>query len=700
MTHQRIEVEPTEARTLEDRIAGRPVEILLLAIVSLFSVGMTFNVLLSNVDLYFPADAAHYVGDADALMGHGVREVRHPLLFPAMLASLQPFVGDIGAFQIAIGVAVFLLPVSLYLLLRQWLPPIPSLVGAGLGALTPPIGELLGWGGGATLIGLDFMILAIASMERWIQVRGKQGLYVGVFVGLTALSHPFVLAATAFVVLVRWTFDAATQRSFSKGWGPLGLRGIGSTLALATGLLLLSASYYLRLTTASQAGSLDFGLPGNLLMWSTRENTFLLLFLLLGVLLPLPLAKRSLMVVVASVGVLFLAIPVAAPWDISYSSRVVYFLPIVFGAGAALLGHLALEQLRGSQKLRKFEAPLVVALLLTAPIGAGYGLGYAQRLGFASVYYQRVQAGDLPAFDYLRQGAGTVATSWMGAFQDQGSVNAWFVEALGKRPALGPGAPWLSTLSTVGPAELDMQRLFAGTVGVENGDLQVAGTRTGGLRDPSINVNIGGFYYPLLYLNSYANAYPVRVEEGVNATSSGDALTIRHPAIQGGGELVQESRLDSRGVNITFSLVGGNVSVGAWDIWIWPAYYRPWDDVRSVDGELETRQTYRTGIITTRVEALTAGSSLLYYPIDPRWGIQGIEVRANATGSLAIRLTVQGGDAVGMLRSFDEATLLAQYGVTNVLLWKDTGWQPRFDLSPRFQRSFETQNIIVYAVGP
>lgn len=689
----------TDRDTLEERFVNRTVEATILAVVSLASVLITFVTLFRSIDLYFSADAAHYVGDADALLGHGVREIRHPLFFPALLALFQPFAGDVGAFQLSIGVATFLLPVAQYLLLRQWLPPIPSLTGAALGSLTPPIGELLGWGGGATFIALDFMVFSIAFMELWIRKQGKQGIFVGIFVGLTALSHPFVFAATLFVLVVRWAFHGFSRRSISMDWSPTGGRGIVSFLTAVGGLSLLSANYYLQLKTPGQ-GSGSFGLPAGFLLWSVRENVFLVFFLVLGFVLPLLVMKRTLLVISASIGALFVAVPVLATWDLSYSSRVIYFLPIVFGIGGGLFGHWILEQVRGRTRLRRFEAPVMIGLILAATIGPVYGLGYVERLQFASVWYQRFHVADLPAFEYLRGGEGTVATSWSGGFQDEGSVDAWFVEALGKRPALGPGAPLFSTLATVGPAELDMQRLFSGSVGLENGALQISATKTGGLRDPGINVEVGGFYYPLVYLNSYANGYPLAVEEGVNATIRGNALVLRHPVVQGAAELLQEARLNQSAVEISFTMVGGNATAGMWAIWIWPAYFRAWEDVQVEGGDLRMTQTYHNTVITSHLQALTPGSILRYDPAVPRWGTQGIEVQANGTDTIRMNLSVDGGDSIGTLRSFDEMALIAQYGLTNVLLWRDTGWGPRFDLSSRFRKSFETPNLIVYEILP
>jgi len=688
------------AESLEARIFDCRAEYLAIALISLLFVLLTFQALWGAVDLYFTADAGHYAADADALLGRGVREIRHPPLFPALLAVFQPVAGDIGAFQLALAISAFLLPTSLYFLLRPSLPPVASLAGAALGAFTPPMGELFGWAGGATLIALDCMFLSLAFLERWIQNGGKQGFLLGIAVGLAALSHPFVFAATLFVVFVRWAYHALSHRSVDRGWGPLGLRGLGSAAATAGGLFILAADYYVRLRAPGQRGPSDLGLPAELLLWGVRENVFLLFFFLLGLLLPLPRMKRGLLVVIAAFAVLFVAIPLLVSWDPSYSSRVVYFLPAVFAVGGGLLVELAIEQLRASPRLRRLEAPVLVAVLVAATVGTAYGLGYVDRLAVASSYYQRIHADDLPAFEYLRSGTGTVAVSWPGAFQDEGIVNSWFVEGLSKRLAFGPGAPWLSTLTAVGSAEQDMQRLFSGSVGIENGALQLSGARTGSLVDPAINVRVAGFYYPLAYVNSYANAYPVGVVENVDPAVAGNVLVLDHATVQSGVEIIQESRLDGDAVNITYRLTGANATSGPWSIWIWPAYYRAWDDVGFDGADLRTSTPYRNAVVTTRIHALNPATVLRYFPADPRWGIQGIELAENDTSSIGVRITVEGGEPAGTVRSFDEASLLAQYRITNVLLWKDTGWEPRFDLSPRFQRTFESPRLVVYLVVP
>ena len=192
--------------------------------------------------------------------------------------------------------------------------------------------------------------------------------------------------------------------------------------------------------------------------------------------------------------------------------------------------------------------------------GAIFGTGYIERIQVSTFYYQRLHPVDLPAFDALRSGSGTVATSWEGGLQDEGSVSAWFVESLAKRPALGPGAPWLSTLADVGPDELDMQRFFSGDLGIENGALQASVSPTGALRDPAIQGNVNGFYYPLAYVNSLANSYPISVQPGAVPTRAGSALQYRHMGTGGNGSILETISLDGNATVITYTLQGANVS--------------------------------------------------------------------------------------------------------------------------------------------
>ncbi|MDP9233905.1 MAG: hypothetical protein M3P01_05075, partial [Actinomycetota bacterium] len=106
--------------------------------------------LFTTVHVFLPPDGAHYIADADALRGAGVRPLRHPPLFPALVALFTLAFDDVSAFQVALFVSLALFIIGIYVLLRRWMTPEASLIGTAVGAFLPTTAEILGWGGGAT----------------------------------------------------------------------------------------------------------------------------------------------------------------------------------------------------------------------------------------------------------------------------------------------------------------------------------------------------------------------------------------------------------------------------------------------------------------------------------------------------------------------------------------------------------------------
>src|SRR2546426_127104 len=600
-----LEAVPTDVAEHDLALDFR-LEVVLLVAACILPVVVAFLVIFASVDLYFPADGAPAVGDADALLGRGVRDLRHPPLFPLIVAFFALFGTDIAAFQMAFATAMVLLPLGLFVLLRRWFGPVSTFVGTISATFTPVIGELMGWGGGPTLLALDLTLFCLASFEWWIQRGGKRGLLVGTFAGLTALTHPFGFVALVFFLGVRWVALRFMARPIRTEWSPLRWRGIlsfAAPLALGFGI---AASYYSRVKSLTIQLP-DFWQPWNLLVWSFRENVFPIFLILVGVLLPLPLLRRDLFVLVISVAAFFIALPSIVAWDPSYSSRVAYFLPIVLGSGGACLSLLILETLH-ARRVRKWQVVAAVAMLLSvATAGAIFGTGYIERVEVASLYYQRLHPVDLPAFEALRSGSGTVATSWEGGLQDEGIVSAWFVEALAKRPALGSG---------------------------------------------------------------------------------------------GSGEVLETISLVANSTVITYTLQGANVSAGDWDVWLWPAYFRPWTTVDVLPSGYRTTQLYRDGEAMTQPFSVEPATVVRYFEEDPRWGLQAFEFRLLAASSLTIRIAVDGvGPTGGAITGYDEASLINRYDLTNVLLWNDTGWQPRFEATPGYEVVLRTPNLVVYRIA-
>ena len=66
---------------------------------------------------------------------------------------------------------------------------------------------------------------------------------------------------------------------------------------------------------------------------------------------------------------------------------------------------------------------------------------------------------------------------------------------------------------------------------------------------------------------------------------------------------------------------------------------------------------------------------------------------------MTIRLAVVGVATPGStITGYDQASLINRYDLTSVLLWNDTGWQPRFEATPGYDVVMRTPNLIVYRI--
>ena len=227
-----------------------------------------------SIAVYLPPDAAHYLGEADNFLGRGVLGFTHPPAFPLLTAAARAAVGPLSAVLVAMAVGLALAYVSIYLLLRQWLPVFPALFGTSVGLLMPITAELLGWAGGAELLGFAFGMLTLACFEWWCRCGGYRGFAVGVAFGLTIMSHPFGALVAALCLGVRWIVEITHRRRLDTGWEPTGLRGLCSVLVATAPLAVYSLSYY---TGVDSPGSVTLGLPApstlsTLLTWSTERT--------------------------------------------------------------------------------------------------------------------------------------------------------------------------------------------------------------------------------------------------------------------------------------------------------------------------------------------------------------------------------------------------------------------------------------------
>src|SRR5262245_8015101 len=71
-------------------------------------VGVTLARLTDAASLFLSPDGGHYLTDARALAGGGVRALAHPPAFPALVAATDGLVSAVGQVQLALGVSLWL----------------------------------------------------------------------------------------------------------------------------------------------------------------------------------------------------------------------------------------------------------------------------------------------------------------------------------------------------------------------------------------------------------------------------------------------------------------------------------------------------------------------------------------------------------------------------------------------------------------
>jgi hypothetical protein len=242
----------------------------------------------------------------------------------------------------------------------------------------------------------------------------------------------------------------------------------------------------------------------------------------------------------------------------------------------------------------------------------------------------------------------------------------------------------------------------------------------GSFSSPAVQAMIGGMYRPVLYVNDAVNAYPQPLGRPT-AKEFGDladGASVEHHVTPDGidGEYRAPGTPTGADPDVTMSaqLVGSRVEFTyAWQgatsgrpltVRLFPAYGVLWRDLRADTGELRfvADPFQLTGVTTTGTRGQTivlrghGGTRLRYQERDPQFGLQSVELHAGRDGTARFVMSLPDGPAAGAVRHFDQSAIARRLGVSDVVLWKDTGWEPRFDDPACFTKEQETRRLLVF----
>lgn len=652
---------------------------------------------VQGVSLYLTPDATHYLADADALIGNGVRELRHAPLFPLLVAAVRSTVPDpVTAVQFAVGLALASVQVALYILASRWVNPGPALLASALATMSPISAELMGWQGGATLLGVAAVALSVAAMEAWVCGNRWGGALTGAALGLAALAHPFLLAVAVWCVALRWVVHVVGHRRVSLGWGPLGLGGVVAALAIFSVFLAAALPVYRRLQGgggfALQVPRLDA--VTSMLGWATGSKLAVAL-LAVAVVAAFGFRSPGPLSVIAGIGILTVFMGGALSASSEYTSRIAYVLPVAVAAGLAAAIHLAGGPIHAvlSRLIRPRTVTVVVLVVLVGGLALG---GYGPRVERAASYYQWLQPEDVKILERLARRTGTVATSWRGNDYGTGVSTSWYVEGIARRAAFGPTSPTQSMIPEQVRTGADMQQLFAGAEGLQNGALQIATGPPGTHADPAIAVRSGGMYRPLLFVDALVNQHPVALSQTARRIVGKHRAVIIHSR-KGDEVLRQELRLQGRRLEMSYALADASER-GDWDLYLWPAYGFPWTEaanfgIDTVAAEVELPHE------TVDLTITSQGAEVSPVARDSRYGVPALRVQARDVDKLTVAVEVTASSRPGAVESFDQRAIIDRHDITDVLVLKDTGWRTRFDQDNCYRPGEETASLLVYRVA-
>jgi hypothetical protein len=444
-------------------------------------------------------------------------------------------------------------------------------------------------------------------------------------------------------------------------------------LAIAASIPLVAASAYYYLGTKAP-GQTGIGVPDlavllDILAWAGREHPIVLVIHLVAIVTPLLLFGRPSQPAAAVLGVVLVLGTSALTGDASYQSRFVYLLPALIAIAVAEFGPGIAGFTAARLRTPVRNTSIVMCALLVVVIVQA---AFHERLDTATRFYARVEHDDIVLIESLVGRDGITASSYWGA--NEGEPTNWFVNAAGEREAWSPIGPWLSTIPEEAAAGREMQRLFAGQVGIEDGRFQVAASGTStGYYELRVSVQVDDWYHSVFVIDPARTDWPFAVVDA-SARLEGDRvlLTLTGVAERDRIELVAELTAD--GLRITAE--SSSRRQNDWHVVLSPA---------GAGWGLE-----RLGGSLVRIDS-TIGGRQLEYAIGA--GSEGSPARASIYGpGQPVDLDVLGADRIemtvgplkgflahGELVTFDEQRVADGLDVQQVMVWRNTGLAERFD---------------------
>jgi hypothetical protein len=672
--------------------------VVLLVAAAVAILGLTL-IQVEKVPVYLTADGGHYLADADAVFGNGVRELRHLPAFPLVLASVGLFAGDLLAIRIAMALVMAGLMAAFFFFVRgRTGSRLAEATGTIVFVLAPVYAEAVGWYGMATLLGGALSLVAMRLIDdSMAEPSARRIIATGIVCGVVGLTHPhsFVLLFEITVLsLTIVALAAARARRGTRFWTGYEARRrvlAAAGIAVVTAATVLPGAAFYAALRNPQTIEVDLGRLSLVWDWAFRDGKVLWLGLLASLVLSMPVAKRlrggsgvRLVVWAGAAAVVVVANLVGLGGHPSYTTRSLYLLPVAPAVAAAVL--VAAIVRATSRRSHTGGFVLLVGPLVAVAFVAWAASAYSTRLGAAIPFYNTVTEAEWDGMERLTGISGTAVVATKPGDPNAGTYYAWMIEGIADVAAAGPSEPWLHLLEGPRRASLEAERLVSGSHGIETPSLRVAVTE--GTSEPIAVYGRGEGSWNLLAEVTLRGpgGQPTALREVAIDHGSG-ALTIFADA---GGTVTLGLGIGTAELHVS---VPAGASAPLQDLVVAPSESTTSMTILADGAHIAQQVTGRSiDMQLDGVEGLDLDAGR-----DPDNGLPTLVATAEEGSAITLRISVSGTDGPdGPIRTFVDTDSAQALDVASVFAWLSSRTAARLFADECYEAVFTNAEVVIF----
>ncbi|MDQ6839049.1 MAG: hypothetical protein M3137_12150, partial [Actinomycetota bacterium] len=317
---------------------------------------------------------------------------------------------------------------------------------------------------------------------------------------------------------------------------------------------------------------------------------------------------------------------------------------------------------------------------------------YIGRVDVAVAYYNPMTPAELAGIRWLHDRPGTAAVSAKGGDMVAGTLYAWRIEGLAHERALGTGQAFLAELDSAQRDSVDVDRLFSGTAGVEDGRMRVSASEAA--VDPvQLGGVVGGDWFSLAELGlAPMPASAASPTVGVSKETDRAELSLDH-----GGLAVRASVLTASPTEVVVTLRRPAGSSEPLVVNLGPPESATSATLRA-DGHNASAELDVNGRAVT--VSIAGDGAIARVDRDSRTGSARLHLEADpSTETMTLTMGVKGLDTVTpVLSTYHDVDLIQRHDIRYLFTWRQSALAPILAERGCFEPAAQNDEVVIFQV--